>query len=202
MKFLFCTPQPISHYLGISRVLIDLKNELELAGHLVDLVGPLEIGLNNLDFATLEFRSQYTTQLKNYLIKNADQYDVVDYDHEFLPFNRDLFSKKPLFVARTVLLVQHIESIHPKKPWSLRSKIGQWLRKKHFKIRLQQSWSTLINADLINVPNAHDKKKLVSLGINSEKICVIPFGLSKERVGHFSKTSAQAPSENKICFLG
>ncbi len=202
MKFLFCTPQPISHYLGISRVLIDLKNELESSGHEVDLVGPLEIGMKNTNFASLEFRSQYTAQLKDYLIKNADQYDVVDYDHEFLPFDRNIFSKKPLFVARTVLLIQHIQSIHPKKPWSFRSIIGKWLRKKHFNIRLKDSWITLCQADLINVPNTYDKELLVSLGINSEKICVIPFGLSKERVAHFAKTNSVLPRESKICFLG
>lgn len=202
MKFLLCTPQPISHYLGISRVLIDLKNELESSGHEVDFVGPLEIGMKNTNFASLEFRNQYTAKLKDYLIENANQYDVVDYDHEFLPFNRNIFSKKPLFVARTVLLVQHILSIKPKKPWSFRSLVGQWLRRKHFSIRLNESWITLCQADLINVPNTHDKKLLVSLGINSEKICVIPFGLSKERVEHFSNTDSSSPKDNKICFLG
>lgn len=202
MKILFCTPQPISHYLGISRVLIELKKELELSGHNVELIGPLEMGLANTNFASLEFRKVYTRTLKNYLIKNAHLYDVVDYDHEFLPFDRSLFAAKTLFVARTVLLVQHIKFIKPKKNFSFRSFVGEKLRHGHFKKRLFDSWKTLVNADLINVPNHHDAKRLIELGINKDKIVTIPFGLSTDRIAHFNNLKACTPATPKVCFLG
>tara|TARA_R110002049_G_scaffold243078_5_gene416853 strand:+ start:51 stop:1166 length:1116 start_codon:yes stop_codon:yes gene_type:complete len=202
MKILLCTPQPISHYLGISRVLIDLRDELIRKGNVVDIVGPLEIGLDNVDFASSGFRTLYTSALKNYLIKNSASYDVVEYDHEFLPFKRTLFSSKPLFVARTVLLVQHTEFIKPKKPWSFRSMIGSLLRFFHHRKRLKDSWQTLMNADLINVPNTHDKRRLAFLGIEESKVCVIPFGLSPSRRSHFFNTKALPPLDFKICFLG
>lgn len=202
MKILLCTPQPISHYLGISRVLIDLKVELVKLGHDVHIIGPIEVGLKNTDFASMEFRALYTKALKDYLIAHSIDYDVVEYDHEFLPFDRSTFPSKPLFVARTVLLVQHTEFIKPKKPWSLRSFVGSFLRYFQFKKRLSDSWKTVLNADLINVPNHHDKKQLIELGIPSNKVCVIPFGLSADRLEHFNETSSKAPFEHKICFLG
>ena len=202
MNILFCTPQPISHYLGISRVLIDIKDQLEELGHNVDLIGPIELGMTNTNFASNIFRREYTEKLKDYLIANSKLYDVVDYDHEFLPFDRSLFNRKTLFVARTVLLVQHTKFIKPKKPWSLRSTIGSILRYRQFSIRLNDSWKTLVNADLINVPNEHDKARLINMGIKADKVVVIPFGLSPERLKHFEMLTADTPKIKKICFLG
>ena len=45
--------------------------------------------------------------LRDFLRRSAADYDVVEYDHTYLPYPRSDFPRGPLFVARCVLLHHH-----------------------------------------------------------------------------------------------
>jgi glycosyltransferase involved in cell wall biosynthesis len=202
MKILLCTPQPISQYLGVSRVLIELQSQMIKSGHDVTLIGPKELGITEEKFTNQDYRINYQNKLREYLINNADLYDVVDYDHEFLPFDRSEFCKDTLFVTRTVLLTQHLRHINPPRPFSLRRFIGQIKSSKKRTKRLSDADLTILNADLINVPNKQDAEYLIKNGTPKNKICVIPYGISDQRREDFRKCASTPPNSLKIVFLG
>ncbi len=194
--------------LGFSRVLIELKKHLELKGHHVDLVGtqelciPRDLNKNN-DYAK---HQAICEAHKKFLLENADKYDIVDYDHEFLPYDRKTFTNRSIFVSRTVLLVQHLHEI--KIPQGnmftiFLKKLITFNKRQHFiDFRIHLSNKTLENADFINVPNHHDKDLLIKKGLSKEKIVVIPYGASKERVDQFSITTSTAPNNPIVAFVG
>ena len=207
MKILFISPQIISKSMGISRVLIELQNALKSKNLIVDLLGPKELGLSGTNYNSYADIIHFQQTLHNYLLKNAKNYDVVDYDHEYLPFERKIFHSTTLFVARTVLLIQHLEHIKIPQPFTLRSYLGRitkgYQRQKLKSFRINSAKKTVFNADLINVPNYEDQKLLIDQGIPESKISVIPFGFSPERILDFSSTNQQLPqTPPTIAFLG
>lgn len=206
MKILFCSPQEINQSMGISRVLIEIKNELNRKGHNCELVGPKEIGCT-LPYSTkANYLKHYSTCLKKYIQQNGMKFDVIDVDHEFLPFSRSDFSSKLVIVARTVLLVQHLQFITFPQRKNLRYFLGQIF--KHYQRTLEQRFridsanKTLACVDLINVPNYKDKDLLISCGFPKEKIIVLPYGFSPEKTELFKNTTSLLPSTLKICFIG
>lgn len=206
MNFLLCSPQSISQNMGISRVLIEIQKELIKLGHQCDLVGPKDIGCDLPYSTSINYLKNYSSCLKNYIKKNCHKYDVVDIDHEFLPYSRSEFDKNILLVARTVLLVQHLENIKIPKKSSLKNLIGLILkglaRAKEQKTRIEMANKTFACADLINVPNQKDREHLIKIGIEESKIVVIPYGLSNERSSLFHVTKPQPPDNPIICFIG
>jgi glycosyltransferase involved in cell wall biosynthesis len=171
-------------------------------GHDVTLIGPLELGITKEKFTDLDYRTNYQNSLKTYLQLNAEQYDVVDYDHEFLPFSRSEFTPNTLFTTRTVLLTQHLRHIKPPKPFSFRSTLGRVRNFYKLQKRLTDADLTVKNADLINVPNQKDAQYLITQGIPSSKVCVIPYGISETRKNDFRACLPAPPPSLKVVFLG
>ena len=202
MRILFCSPQPITHYLGISRVLIELSKELNQQGHDTRIIGPEDLGLDGTNFTNEKYKIQYREKLKKYILNHSQEFDIIDYDHEFLPFDRSLFPKEITLVARTVLLTQHLEEIQIPKKKTIRSFLGKIKNRKHFKERISTADKTVLNADILNVPNKRDKDLLIKKGIDKEKIVVIPYGYSEERLNDFTQCKALPPKQQKIAFLG
>lgn len=206
MKILLCSPIVPSKELGLAKVLIELLEELQELGWLCKLLSPTDICPEILSYTGIKYQQHYAEALKNYLQQNASKYDVIDYDHLYLPYLRDKFSNSTLFVARSSLLVHHYENIPIPIPNNLRGKIGNLIKGTSRKAMVE-SWIryatfTIQEADLVNVSNSDDKAELVKRGIPTEKICVIPFGLSRSRRLLFDTVSSVPPVQPTIAFVG
>ena len=195
-----------SKELGASKVLIELMEEMQKLDWLCKLLSPIDVCPDILGYTDIEYQRIYSESLRKYLHKYASEYDVVDYDHVYLPYSRDEFSNSTLFVARSVLLVHHFQNIPIPIPNNLRGKIASII-KRSSRISQVQKWigaatETIQSADLVNVSNDEDRAELLRRGIPSQNICVIPFGISRSRRPLFDNISSEPPVQPTVAFVG
>lgn len=154
----------------------------------------------------LEKPRVFAKYLADYLKRRASEFDVVDFDHMCLPFHRKEFPAKPLFVARSVLLVQHFDRIAIPSARSFRGVLRHWIKgpfQKHaYQKAIQQAQHTCTESDIVNVSNTDDKAELTRRSIRSEKIYVIPFGLIQENINAFQAVRGIIPEKPIIAFVG
>lgn len=205
MRIIFCSQNPLIKELGASKILIELAEELKELGWSCKIAVPLEIRPeqnNEKRFNPILF----SESLKNYLFKYACEYDVVEYDHVFLPYPRAGFCPKTLFVSRVTLLTHHLMnlSIPLRKNYKsrLHALIMGGIDKLYYKNILRRVQITLQQADLVNVANYRDKEELIRSSISEEKIVVIPYGISRSRRLLFDALSSEVPEEPKVVFVG
>lgn len=188
--------------LGAAKHLIELAEELRKLDWRCDLISPYDIypkGTKNY--------KEFTFALKKFLKAKAQEYDVVEYNQDFLPYPRKEFSRNTLFVARSVLLHYHFLNIPIPAGRTLKEFIYYHTREKLIKYidypyKAEKITQTFHEADLINVNNEDDKKELIRKGFTSNKVCVIPCGLSSESRVLFENISSTLPDNNKIVFVG
>jgi len=205
VKFLFCSRNPFDRRLGAPKVLLELGTELEGEGSACKFLNASDLGVADLSGWT--GRAEFSRRLAEYLDAHADSFDVIEVDHEDLPFPRSRFSRRPLIVARSVLLVHHLESIRIPTPGTLRSLVGAVLkgrsRRKMQDLRIESAIRTIREADLVNVCNFHDRDELVRRGIPASKILVLPFGLNSQRRAQFESLPVAVPTgEPVVGFVG
>jgi len=144
--------------------------------------------------------------LKLYLQENAHDYDVVDYDHNYLPFKRSEFPKKTLFVARSVLLAHHFSEIKIPQPKTLSFHIrALWHRRRNAERNrnaLENADRTVKEADLINVSNRSDRETLVRHGADPNKIVVLPYGIDVKRRKLFDSLHHFSAPNPTVVFVG
>jgi glycosyltransferase involved in cell wall biosynthesis len=200
MRILFCSRTHLSKELGASKVLIELAEEMEQLGWQCTLISPSDIasGLNG--------NEDYCAQLRRYLIKYADKYDVVEYDHGHLPYPRSDFPAGPLFVARSVLLGHHFKKISIPRDKSIKGRVRSLMFERNEaaqrRRRTERAMATVREADLVNVANADDQAELIKCGVSVEKIVVIPYGMSRARLIEFDAVSDATPREPVVVFVG
>ena len=198
MRILFCTPVPLTKSLGAAKVVVELAEEMRELGWECDLVSIRDLadqsGLN------------MCKSLRGYLLEHAANYDVVDYDHEYLPYPRSEFSPQPLFVARSVLLAHHLETIPIPTGRGVKAQLGVLLkgrsRAQARRERVCRAQVTVEQADLVNVSNDDDKAELMRRGIPAEKIVVVSYGISRVRRLLFDQVSSAPPSSPVVAFVG
>jgi glycosyltransferase involved in cell wall biosynthesis len=205
MRILMISPNPLDLKLGASKVTIELAAALnDLPGVRCELIGPDTVG------ATRPFDRQGWTTFshaqRDYLRTHAAQFDVVDYDHEHLPFDRSEFDARPLFVARSVLLVHYLERITFPVPLTARTMVSRLLhgarRARFQQARIADATRTVHQADLVNVSNDDDRRELVRRGVAASKIAVIPFGMSAARRREFDAVPEEPPNAPVVAFVG
>jgi glycosyltransferase involved in cell wall biosynthesis len=191
--------------LGAPKVLIELAEALRELGHGVDIAQvPARGGAFRRDFSA----APTMTTLARELIQDcAPNYDVVEYDHELLPFPRVDFDRQVLMVARSVLLVHHLETLSIPRPRTLRAAAGRLLkgtkRRTVQTSRIKHATETVREADLVNVSNHRDKNELVRRGFDAARIVVLPFGLSSARRNTFAlHCRVDVPARPVVAFVG
>jgi glycosyltransferase involved in cell wall biosynthesis len=197
-RILFCTLPSLTKSLGAAKVVLELAEEMKWLGWECCLIS----------LRDLAAQSGLTPgeSLRRYLRDQAGEFDVVDYDHEYLPYPRDEFSPKTLFVARSVLLVHHLETIPIPLDPRLRAKAGAMLRERsrrqERRDRVCSAQTTLEAADLINVSNDDDRSELIRRGIPANKILVLPYGINRQRRPLFDRIPSAPPQQPTVAFVG
>lgn len=210
MKILFCSPNPLVEELGASKVLIGIAEELNRLGWSCkfiepsDLLGETWTKLQRRDL--YRYIIEYAEHLRQYLHQHASEYDVVDYDHIYLPYPRTEFAPRTLLVARSVLLAHYLKSIALPQPITWRATVRSWLKGKAEKDErskiVECAGLTVRQADLVNVSNHNDKAELVRCGISPEKIIVLPYGLSDKRRILFDIVTSEPSLNPIVTFVG
>lgn len=211
MKILFCSPVTLSKARGIPKTLIEIREELEQLGWECKILEPSEIFPKNISHQN--YSHDYHKYLKAYLIKNSSQYDVVEYDYRYLPYSRKEFNHNTLFVARSQLLIHHLKNIKIPQTKGIRPLKKGWKSYAHsllfgnyydlqLKRMIQMAHITACEADIVIVLNHADKAELVKSGIPSEKLFVIPNGISKTQRSLLSILSSKPPLLPMVAFIG
>lgn len=203
MKILFYTPFSPAKETGACKVALELAEEMERLGWQCQVVGPPEIA------AALPSSQQNllpSDRLRQHLLKNAGEYDVVDYEHTLMPFPREAFSDRPLFVARSVMLRHHVEDYAIPIGKSLKGKFGHIIkgRGRASKLRqhIKECFYTFQQADLVNLCNYDEKETLAQRGIPTDKMVVLPFGISQARRLLFDVIPSAPPVSPVVAFVG
>ncbi|PPS42806.1 glycosyltransferase family 4 protein [Chroococcidiopsis sp. TS-821] len=206
MKILFCSQCNLTRSLGGAKVLVELSEELSKLGWECKAISPLDVSSVSGKQLTWTARlKQYPEFLRQYLQAHATEYDVIDYDHEYLPYPRSEFSSQTLFVARSVLLLHHFGKIQIPEERTWKSKLRSFIKKKdnsYFDKRIKAAHTTMCEADIINVSNNQDYDELVQAGIAKEKIYILPFGISSSRRQLFDEISSFPPTTPTVAFVG
>jgi glycosyltransferase involved in cell wall biosynthesis len=204
VRILFCSSAPWVRDLGGPKVLVELAAELEKLGWACDKVCLP-------DLAPSRPRGQarqplYAAALRAYLREHAGRYDVIDYDHVYLPYPRSDFAGETLFVARSVLLQHQVASVRPSKRKTGRALAGALLkgasRRRELAMTVRLAHATLAQADLVNVSNDDAKKDLIDVGLPPQKLVVLPYGLSRRSRALFRRVPSEPPGEPLIGFVG
>jgi glycosyltransferase involved in cell wall biosynthesis len=190
MKIALCSKGTFSLQFGAT------KNRIELAESLKKLNWETTLVDNDMLGIPLGEKfgaARFNLALKDYLVKNAYQYDVVLYEYDTLPFDRRLFNRTTLFVARPAILDYHLLSI--KFRFNLKTRLsniyrgtikrltGRYKEKSAFYKQIDYS---LEQCDLIQVQNKKDRRLLIERGFREEKIIIVPNGISAERIERFN----------------
>lgn len=202
MKILFCTQCEISPHLGASKVSLEVAAAMKPFGWECEFLAlPSLVG----DFKKDTYVQDISEAFRAYLKKSAARYDVIDFDHCYLPFPREEFSPNTLLVARSVLLLEHLAHISIPIRQTLPSKLKQYFfgnpAQKVERQAILSARTTLAQADMINVPNDDDRIQLEQIGINSDKITVIPYGTWWKDWTH-STDNVDQDSPPTLVFLG
>jgi glycosyltransferase involved in cell wall biosynthesis len=208
MKIALFSLGSMSLKLGATKNRIELADALRKQGWDTSLISSIDMGINSKDLFNMEL---YNNTLKQYLIDNAHNYDVVLYEYNSLPFDRKLFSPDTLFVARPALLHYNYETI--KIPKLFFNKLKYFIKQlltldfhsfsKAEREKFKWGEITLLNCDLIQVQSNRDKNILISKGFEADKINIVPNGISKERFALFNTQDTTKKAKDLcIAFVG
>jgi len=197
MKLLICTPYPLRRELGAPKIVIELVEELRALGWECTLTGRDEVE---------KAGEPYHESLRRHLIAQALRYNVVEYDHQYLPFPRSFFPLRTLLVARSSLLAHHFRHIRippMARGWGrLREELARLKDWPDHRRRIAMAHETVHAADLINVANTGDSDELIRCGIAHEKIAILPYGIDRARRPLFDAIDEAPPRDPKVAFVG
>ncbi|WP_010232530.1 glycosyltransferase family 4 protein [Gillisia marina] len=206
MKIALCSKGNFSLEKGFTKNRIELAEALHKLGWETVMVDKQKLGIPSKEKYNAK---KHSTALKEYLINNCYQFDVVLYEYDTLPFNRNLFDKNTLFVARPAILDFHFSRI--KFRYNLKTKIARLIRLFVNRIHgnnidtealYKKIEYSLNQSDLIQVQNTKDRNLLITRGFNSNKIIIVPNGISSDRISMFKPNSNKYQEPFILAFVG
>lgn len=204
-----CSYLPLTSTLGGAKVYIEAAESYKKLGHNVFLIGIDEIVGKDKPVLDEEWRVlNFPEKLKEYILKNAHQYDVIEFESLFLPYPMKEYVNC-LMVARSVILHLHLKEIKIPYFFGIKSFFGRILkgpqRRAMLEKKIHQCLLGMKHADLVNVANPSDKKILIKYRIPEEKIIIHPYGISQAKLDEFTKAKIQNTKDGKrkiIAFVG
>jgi glycosyltransferase involved in cell wall biosynthesis len=206
MKILFVTQCVLTRQLGGARVAMEIAAAMRPLGWEAELVGMPDLAAEHR--RSHGPRIADCDALRDFMHRRGGDYDVVDFDHAYLPFPRGEFSTRTLLVARSVLLLEHLTRIKIPMPpaFELRNLVRKILtadRLRRNQARtIDQARRTVLQADLVNVPNDDDRECLEQMGVPAEKIVVLPYGVWPETWMNHRVENGRAAPEPTMVFVG
>lgn len=206
MKILMICHLPLDPTLGGAKVYLENYQSFLQAGTEVKLVGPETYANEELTHLSEDVRIQkYAPLIKDYIEREGSQYDIIEVENTYLPYERAEINFNGILCVRSVLLVNHFDTLKLPTVSSLKNTLKEivysTLNKYPYEERRKISLKCLRNADCINVPNELDKQKIVSLGIEESKVLVGPYGYFEKDEGNFD-CERERLDYSEISFIG
>ncbi len=203
-----CCQFPVLAELGGPKGYIEVAETYRQRGHHVDLVGINQIvGSDSIEYHEAWRLEHFSSYLKAYILKHAHQYDVIEYEAIYLPYNLKE-QVKSILVARSVLLELHFLKIKLPVLKTFKAQLSHFLkaskRESELKKRIEGFLTAMKYADVVNVSNPDDKNILIEYGIDKEKIVMQPYGISQKRYDQLNKAHLNTDEKRppKIAFVG
>lgn len=148
---------------------------------------------------------KYKDHLRLFLQHFSRDFDVVEYDHVYLPFPRTEFSPHTLMVARSVLLGLHQGISYPKFR-RLRDRLRALVTTPQSdlwgSVTRNEAWRTIEQSDLVNVSNTRDAVPLRTLGLPDKRILIQPYAIAQESRAAYNAINLTSERVPSVVFLG
>lgn len=205
MRIAFITICKPGRELGGGRAQVELAVELRRLGCTCVVLGPDDL----LQASGRERVASVQEAFALWLRGPGRDFDVIDYDHNYLLPERDALPAEILYVARSVLFVPFVPLLLADDHASLRQKLAlrirTWLMRRgpakpfapmHLLMR------ALRHCDTLNVSNQREALLAKALGLSETRIVCLPFGLERERRAALRAVAERPRSEPHFVFLG
>jgi glycosyltransferase involved in cell wall biosynthesis len=212
MRILFIAQWDLKKELGGPKVVLEIAEAFNKLGAEAQVVGPREIAsFLNVNFGPNQTKEQYSKNIATYLNQVAGNFDVIDVEMHYLGYyEKEIKSKRPLIIARSVLLGRHFDKIKFPSKNGLKEKIKSGifnllhgkLDEESDDVRKEKFYQLFTCADLINVSNHKDVEQLIEDGYAREKILQFPYGIHPEKREALRQIHNIEKDENNIVFLG
>ena len=211
LKILLVINLPWDARLGAVRVFMEVADAWKRAGHTVSVFSASEAFPDAAGSPAVRALRQIFFQRKaaDFVRRHSREFDVVDALIGSLSASKRTLGFDGLLVARSVglhLLYERFDVearcrwINPKGRALTRLFYGathRWLRR--------LSNSSLRTADVVNVPNEAERRRLVEAGVPADNIIVQPFGLNSSRRAELNAAAVDPQKRlelRKIVFVG
>ena len=208
MRLFLISPIELTKFKGAPKGYIEIGEALQRRGVDCTVFGPEHLNAPT-NLQALPWKQQLTEfpkYLRQFMLDRRDEFDAIEFEHYFLPFPAQDVCPEKLKVVRCSILTYQLEHYRLPSFGGLRpilSKIKNAPRTwSEERMRYRCADITCRNADLVNVPNEYDKQRLLSLGFPEEKITVVPYGLTSERIDALASVKPGTADKPVISFVG
>lgn len=200
-----CSKGTFSLELGATKNRIELAEGLMKLGWEAELIGNETLGIQAAKHSDV---AAFSLALRDYLILHAHKFDVVLYEYATLPYERSLFDKNTLFVARPAILGYRL--LDTKYRYSFKAILAKMYRSAWNKLSgrdpkkgyAEKIDYCLQQCDLIQIQNTQDRALLIERGFDADKIVMIPNGITSERIEKFDAYPEKRKEPLTIVYVG
>jgi glycosyltransferase involved in cell wall biosynthesis len=207
MKIALCSKGAFSLEIGATKNRIELGDSLAKLGWETELIDSRKLGVPSDVIVSLD---TFSNALKKFMIANSANYDVVLYEYDTLPFDRKLFNKNTLFVARPAILGYRL--YHQNYRFDLKARLSN-LTKKMLSLfigkyrMIPRGYAKYLDycftqCDLIQIQNSKDQALLMERGFSKEKTTIIPNGITADRLQKFKNQPRNTSDGKNIVYVG
>lgn len=213
LKILFVLQSPFCDTLGMSKVHFDLKIAFEKMGHTVDTLAFEDLYPNGQSAISKIIGPLFTIKIFNILKIIAKDYDVIDANFDCVPFAKESFNFSGLLVYRSHGLQPLYRTFEEKGPLKsifeeyakvekvkFKTRIGNIYRFLQKKTGDKELYDSIKHADLVHCLNFEEYKFLLSKGVSSQKMFVLPNGISDNFIKKAGESDLEIKS-NVISFV-
>jgi len=213
LRILFCVNTPWTETLGVPRVSIELARHLEMLGHQCDKFSLEDSGIRPNKLTGPFTIARFQRRLLEHIRKRGHEYDVIQAEHNLLPFPRSAYRFNGILIAKSNGLMHFYRRFQHEIEPGLRRRAGErgtphgnllrWLgRRAMGDLRaVERSFETADQIHLLNRDELAFVRDKLGYG---DKCVLVPNGLSDERAAALaaSATPEQRAASNTVVFIG
>lgn len=213
MKILIITQGIWTPRLGAVKVHIDLKEEYERLGFIVEKFSLDDMYPNGENFFLKIFGKKYPQIVFDFLKKNAYRFDIIDTNYHCIVHNKEEYNfngivlcrsqgLKPVYVEAEKTIPMYKQTLEEHEiNKSIKTRIGDIYRMLQKKVGDQEFFDSIKYADIVHCHNKAEFDYLRSIGVAESKIIEMPNGIPDEFIEHANSIGVKCDAKS-IAFIG